>query len=392
MRIAYIDCSAGAAGDMLLAALVDAGASRDGIEQALASLDVEGWKLSFEEVTRHGLRALRANVETSEAAPRQYQDIVALIEGAHLDEQIAALALEAFEVLARAEGRVHGIDPARVHFHEVGALDAIVDIVGCCAALASLHLERVVVSPIATGTGTVSSGHGELPLPAPAVTEILRDTGASVYGRSRQELITPTGAALLVALASDFADMPPLHIEAVGTGAGSADLEFPNVLRVIVGVSAAEPTRPENEVLVETNIDDMSPELFPHVIAKLIEAGAQDAWVTPIVMKKGRPAFTVSVLCARDLEEGVVDILFRETTTLGTRITSVSKRAVAREWVDTKVAGATVRVKVGRYDGAIATLAPEHDDAVAAAAATGLPLKQVYADASQEAKRALAGH
>lgn len=391
MRTAYIDCSAGAAGDMLLGALVDAGAAQEDVRHALDSLDLQGWDLRFEEAERAGLGALHAIVEvTRDHSPRGYGDIVGLIEKAQLDPATAALSHKAFAVLAHAEARVHGIPVDQVHFHETGAVDAIIDIVGCCAAVTSLAFETIIVSAIATGAGTVRAAHGELPLPAPAVVEILRGTNATLFGRGTRELVTPTGAALLVAMASRFGDMPPMRIEAVGSGAGTANLEFPNIVRVIAGTSVPETAQPTSEVLVETNLDDMSPELLPHVIETLLGAGAQDAWITPIVMKKGRPAFTVAALCDRSLEETIVGVLFRETTTLGTRTTSVAKRALAREWVDTEIAGATVRVKVGHYDGEVATLAPEHEDALAVARTSGLPLKQVYSAATEEARRKLA--
>ena len=387
MRVAYVDCSAGIAGDMLLGALVDAGASQEDIRGALGALDLRGWDLRFEEVDRRGLRALQAIVDTSDATPRTYRDIVALVDGSRLDPQVKIQALAVFEVLARAEGRVHGVAPADVHFHEAGAIDAIVDVVGSCAALRSLSLDHVVISPIATGKGLVRSEHGELPLPAPAVVEILKDTRATIYGRGTKELVTPTGAALVAAAAADFGDIPPMSIDGVGCGAGSAEFDFPNIVRVLVGTAVSESPQPTAEILIETNIDDMSPELFPHIIEQLFAAGAQDAWITPIVMKKGRPAFTLSVLCAPGLEAEVAEVLFRETTTLGTRTTAVSKRAVAREWVDTEIAGEKVRVKIGRYNGEVSTVAPEHGDALAAAEASGLPLKQVYAAASEQAKR-----
>ena len=375
---------------MLLGAFVDAGAAQEDVLSALDALQLQGWDLRFEEAERAGLRALRAVVDVGpDDTPRRYEDIVTLIENAPLDPGTKGLAKKAFATLAHAEARVHGIPVDRVHFHETGALDAIVDVVGCCAAVTSMGLETITASAIATGMGTVRAEHGELPLPAPAVTEILRETDATLFGRGTRELVTPTGAALLVAIATGFGDMPPMNIEAVGSGAGAADLDFPNAVRVILGTLADERPPPTSEVLVETNIDDMSPELFPHVIETLVEAGAQDAWVTPIVMKKGRPAFTLSVLCAADLEEQMAEVLFRETTTLGTRSSAVAKRAIEREWIGTDVAGLTVRVKVGHYNGQVATLAPEHDDALAAARASGLPLKQVYAVASEAARRKL---
>ncbi|MDQ4143316.1 MAG: nickel pincer cofactor biosynthesis protein LarC [Actinomycetota bacterium] len=387
MKIAFVDCSAGAAGDMLLGALIDAGASETEVRAALDSLSVGGWELNFEKTTRRGISATRAVVSiANENRSRHLRDIVAVLEDSELDPSVRKRAHHTFDLLAHAEARVHGVQIEEVHFHEVGALDALVDIVGVSAALESLHLEHIVVSPIATGTGTVRSAHGELPLPAPAVSEILAGTGASLFARGKRELVTPTGAALLVAAADEFGNLPHMSIESIGHGAGSADLEFPNIVRLLVGTQTEARTQTtEQALLIEANIDDMSPEMIPHVISKLLDSGAQDAWITPIVMKKGRPAYTLSVLCPPELGDRLTDLVFQETTTLGIRTIPATKRPLEREWVETEVAGSPVRVKVGRLDGRITTVAPEHDDAVAAAETSGLPLKEVYAKALRQA-------
>ena len=388
MSVAYFDCSSGAAGDMLLGALVDAGASEQTVRNALESLHLEDWSLYFESVTRSGLAATKANVLIIQERRRSHRDIVRLLNESGLNKGIKQRSLDTFECLAAAEATVHGTDTDEVHFHEVGASDAIIDIVGCSAAIESLELDRIVVSPIATGTGTVSTEHGELPLPAPAATEILRECGATLFGRGNSELITPTGAAILATAANEFASMPALRVENVGHGAGSTDLEWPNVVRLLVGrIATIEKEEPKNAVLVEANIDDMSPELFPHAIDKLLQASAQDAWVTPIIMKKGRPAFTLSALCSAEHEASIVDVFFKETTTLGLRTSPVSKHVLEREWVHTRVDGKSVRVKVGRSHGLVTTIAPEHEDAMKAAASLGLPLKTVYARSVEEARR-----
>ena len=386
MKVAYVECSAGAAGDMLLAAMVDAGAPEQDVRAALESVDVQGWDLEFTETTKNGLRALQAVVTTEPGHERSYRDIVQLLERANLDEDVRRRSLETFAQLARAEARVHRVDPLDIHFHELGALDAIVDIVGCCAAVVALQLDRVVVSPVATGTGTSRSAHGELPLPAPAVLEVFEGTAATLFARGDSELITPTGAALLATMADDFSTFPTMLVQKTGYGAGALDLDFPNVVRVAIGESVTARGQDDDVVLVETNIDDMAPELFPHVVERLLAEGAQDAWVTPIVMKKGRPAFTLSVLCRADDEQRVVETLFRETTTLGCRTVPARKHALEREWVEARVEGVPVRVKIGRSNGRATTLAPEHDDAVAAAKATGLPLKQIYARALEDVR------
>jgi uncharacterized protein (TIGR00299 family) protein len=274
-----------------------------------------------------------------------------------------------------------------VHFHEVGALDALVDIVGSSAALAALRPERVTASPVPTGSGWVHAEHGALPLPAPAVAEIVREVGAPLYGRGEAELLTPTGASLLGTFVHEFGPLPAMRIDCIGYGAGSADLDRPNVLRTFVGRSARE--RPaEDAVLVECNLDDMNPEIVPHLIDTLLDAGAHDAWLTPVVMKKGRPALVVSVLTPEELLDRISEIVFEETTTLGLRRSSVTREVLERSWVSIDVGGHAVRVKLGTRDGRIVTASPEHDDAQAAARATGMALRRVYAEALEGVRRA----
>ena len=332
------------------------------------------------------MRATRCEVGvTDDDTERTYSDVLDLLSGANLSVGVDERARAAFDVLAHAEARVHGVPLEQVHFHEVGALDAIVDIVGSAAALESLAPDEVVTSSIPTGRGFVESAGGTLPVPAPAVTEILR--GATLYERGDAELVTPTGAALLAAFTDRFDAMPPLVLEATGYGAGSRETgREPNVLRVLVGREVEAGLTANTAILIETNIDDMSPELLPHVIDSLLAAGAQDAWLTSIVMKKGRPAFTLSVLVGKAEMDRVLDVVYRETTTLGVRVREVAKDELAREWIEVPVSGQPVRVKVGRRAGEIVTLAPEHDDAARAARATGLPLKEVYAEATRLAR------
>jgi pyridinium-3,5-bisthiocarboxylic acid mononucleotide nickel chelatase len=269
------------------------------------------------------------------------------------------------------------------HFHEVGADDAILDVVASFAALADLGVDRVITSPIATGiTGTTITSHGPIPIPAPATAELLAATGATLFTRGTDELITPTGAAILAAASHRFGELPPVRIERVGYGAGAKELQHPNLLRAVVG-SRPGSLPPADAVLIETNLDDFSPELLPHVLDALLAAGAHDAWVTPVVMKKGRPGFVLSVLGPPDRHEALVEIVFRQTTTLGLRTTPVVREVLDRGWMEVQVEGHPVRVKLGRRGGNITTAAPEHDDAAAAARATGLPLKAVYERALQ---------
>lgn len=383
MTILYFDCFSGAAGDMLLGALLDAGAPEDEVRRQLEGLNLPGWRLDVAPTTSGGLRALRAAVTLSGEEPhRSYRDVRAILESAHLDTGIRERAREVFVRLAEAEASVHGTPVEEVTFHEVGATDALIDIVGVCAALEHFGPGLVAASPIATGIGAVATHHGLLPLPAPAVAELLK--GTPIFGRGNKELVTPTGAALLVTLCNTFGELPSMSLSSVGYGAGARASGAPNVVRVLVG----EPADVDygRAVLIETNIDDMSPELLPHVIDALLEAGAQDAWLTPIVMKKGRHATALSVLCDDAGREKVIDILFRETTTLGLRITPVAKQALERKWISADVAGHTIRVKIAFHNGSVVTTAPEYEDARAAARSTGLPLKEIYALAIDAAR------
>lgn len=387
MKVLYFDCFSGASGDMVLGALIDVGVPEAVIRSSLDALEVDGWNLEIRRTTRGGLRATKANVSVGETGvARSYDDIVTLIRASSLTPQVMELSLEVFEVLARAEAKVHGVDVGRAHFHEVGALDAIIDVVGSCAALAHLGPELVVSSAIATGTGIINSAHGPLPLPAPAVAEMLATRGAAVVGRGSRELVTPTGAALLATWSHSFGEIPPLQVEGIGYGAGAAEDDVPNVLRVFVGELATDLESRSSVLLVETNVDDMSPELLPHVVERLIEEGAQDAWLTPIVMKKGRPAHIISALVDPARRDTLVEVIFAETTTLGVRTTTVTKEALRRAWTSVDVEGHPVRLKIGRRRGDTVTMAPEYEDAAAVARATGLPLKEVYARALDAAR------
>jgi pyridinium-3,5-bisthiocarboxylic acid mononucleotide nickel chelatase len=390
MSIIYFDCFSGASGDMILGALIDAGASEDLVRSNLHSLGLSGWRLEVTTQSGGFLRAVRAEVTLTANEPhRSYRNVRTILESADLSEWTRERSLAVFGRLAEAEARVHGVPVDAVVFHEVGAADALIDVVGSCSAIEHFKPTLVACGPIATGMGTVLTDHGELPLPAPAVAELLR--GVPIFGRGRRELVTPTGAALLATLCDVFGQLPPMTLLATGYGAGAraAKTGPPNVLRVLIGADADEGA--ERAVLIETNIDDLSPELFPHVIEQLIEAGAHDAWTTPIVMKKGRMATTLSVLCDEAGRGKLMDIVFAETTTLGLRVIPVAKHALARETIEVEAARHTVRVKIGRRADVIVTIAPEYEDARAAARATGRPLKEIYALATEAAHKATSG-
>jgi pyridinium-3,5-bisthiocarboxylic acid mononucleotide nickel chelatase len=379
----HFDCVSGAAGDMILGALIDAGAPVTKIKTAIEGLGLSNWDVEVQEVTRAGLRATRVIVRVEgDDPPRSYSDIVGLLRGARLDDRVRRRALKTFELLGSAEARVHRVPVEEVHLHEVGATDALIDLVGACAAIEHFRPATITASPVATGTGIVATDHGPLPLPAPAVAELL--TGVPVFSRGTAELITPTGAAILRAACDSFGEMPQLVLDKTGYGAGQADHELPNVVRVFVGDALGRPR--ENAVVLETNIDDMSPEILPHVIERLLAAGAHDAWTTPIVMKKGRAATTLSVLCDNATTSAMIDVIFAETTTLGVRATTVAKHTLGRHWVEVDVEGHPIRVKLGSRDGAVVSIAPEYDDARAVALATGRPLREIYERATHSVR------
>jgi pyridinium-3,5-bisthiocarboxylic acid mononucleotide nickel chelatase len=381
MTVGHVDPIAGASGDMLLGAVLDAGADVAAVRAVLSGLGVDGWTLEVADVVRAGIGAAHARVTVAEDGPRRtWGDVRDLLSAATLPEPVRARALAVFARLAAAEGGVHRVPAEEVHFHEVGALDAIVDIVGVCAGLHHLGIERLTCGPIPLGTGSTRSAHGRLPLPAPAVLELLR--GAPVRaGDVPVELCTPTGAALLAEWVTEWTELPEVVLGAVGYGAGTRDLgDRPNVLRLVVG----EPSVPAPDgraVLLETTIDDLSGELVPPVLDALRAAGAHDAWARPVVMKKGRPGIEVACLAPPERAGALRRLLFRETTTLGVRGRLVDRWTLERTWAEVDVAGAPVRLKLGWLDGEVVNVAPEHDDCAAAARVTGLPLKEVHARA-----------
>ncbi len=387
-RVGWLDAASGLSGDMLLGACVDAGVPVEVPQSAIDRLGLpEQVTLRVDEVRRGGLRASHVRVDAPPGRHRRtLPDVLALLEP--LDPPVRERATAVFTALADAEARVHGVDAAEVHFHEVGALDAIADVVGVVAALRSLELDRLVCSPVALGGGRARTEHGLIPVPGPAVTELLRRHAAPAYGGPvEQELATPTGVALAVTLADGFGPMPALAPERVGTGAGSRDHgEVPNVLRLVVGDAlAADTAATEAAVVLEANVDDLDPRLWPGVLAALLDAGADDAWLTPIVMKKGRPAHTVSVLCPPGAADGLGRVLLAHTSSIGLRHHPATKRPLPREITTVDVAGASVRVKVARLDGVVVNVSPEYDDVARVATEQGVPEKLVLAEAVRAA-------
>jgi uncharacterized protein (TIGR00299 family) protein len=386
-RVLYIDCVGGAAGDMLLGALLHAGAERAAVERDLRGLGVDGLELRETRVTRHAIACTHATVHAAAGQPaRHWRSIRAQIDDAGFPARVRERAQEAFRRLAHAEARMHATDPESVHFHEVGAVDAIGEVCGVALALEQLGVDRVVCSPLPVGRGFVKAAHGRLPLPAPATLELLR--GAPLHGvEADGELVTPTGAALIAALASAFGPLPAMRLEAVGYGAGTRDAqERPNVVRAIVG--AEEPASARAVSLIEANLDDLLPELAPDAAAACFAAGALDVWTAPAQMKHGRPGFVLSALARPDDEHAVATAMLRETSTLGVRIARLDRIELQRESRTVEVAGEPVRVKVGRLGGEVVNLAPEHADCERAARITGDPVKTVWARALAAAHEA----
>jgi len=390
MTIAYFDCIAGISGDMALGALIGAGARFDELRTHLAKLPIEPFDLEVEEVDAHGLRATRATVRASAAGViRTYANIRAILDAAELPPEVTSLAQRIFRRLAEAEAVVHRKEVETITFHEVGAVDSIVDIVGTAIALTMLGVERAYASAVPTGLGMTPTEHGAMPIPGPAVVELLR--GAPVYSKGvTAELTTPTGAAILSAVVEGFGEIPPMRLRSAGYGAGMLELDFPNVLRVLIGEEAAgsENDRPTTveELVLETNVDDLNPELYTYVLDRLFAAGAQDAWLVPIVMKKGRPAVTVRVLCSSEREADLRQILFRETGTLGVRSSPVAKTALARETIKVETRHGAVAVKVGLLDGRPITIAPEYEDCTRVARESGVAAREVYEEAVRLAR------
>ena len=393
--IGWVDASAGASGDMLLGALVGAGVPVDALDRAVASVAPEAVRLTAEPVTRRGFAATKVDVRVADSSThRTWRDVRALLDAADLPTGVASRAHAAFERLARAEAAVHGTRPDDVHFHEVGALDAIADVVGACAGLEHLGLDTLVVSPVAVGSGRVRGAHGDMPVPPPAVTELLRGvpSWAGPGGGPAGELCTPTGAALLTSSATTYGAQPGMAVERVGVGAGGRDpRSHANVLRLLVGTPLPDPGYPADpadpgdpggaSLLLETNVDDLDPRLWPDVVAALMAAGAADAWLTPILMKKGRPAHTLAVLVSADAAPAVRAEVFRQTSTIGLRQTLVGKVALERRTTTVAVGGRPVRVKMALSDGVVVNVQPEYDDVAALARSTGRPAKEVLADA-----------
>lgn len=391
MKLGYFDCFAGAAGDMILACLFGAGLDAETLTAGLAKLGLGGVDVTVRDVARKGIRAKAFSFTSSGGAEGKgsHREIVRMIENSELSPAVKKGSLGAFELLAEAEARIHGTKKADVHFHEVGSLDSIVDVVGSFIGIESLGLERITCSPLALGMGAIQCEHGTLPSPAPATLEIAK--GLPVRGwKVDGELTTPTGAAILRSCASDFGPIPDMTVTAIGYGAGTADFDsVPNVMRLVVGDGAAASVKGldyDRVVLIETNLDDINPQFFSHIYDDLFGRGALDVWVENILMKKGRPGFLLSVIGPGEQAQALAETVLSQTPTSGVRVREVERLKLPRRIVEVETRFGKVRVKIFSLD-SLERHAPEYEDCLRLSRSSGTPISEVI----EEAKRALLG-
>jgi uncharacterized protein (TIGR00299 family) protein len=394
MRIVYFDCIAGASGDMILGALLDAGLPEATLREGLAGLGLDDFDLKCHHVLKNGFSATKVDVLVADDVPaRHLSEIEAIITKSSLSPGIKERATAIFRRLGEAEAGIHDTSLDQVHLHELGGVDTIVDVVGALVCLEALGIERVYASPLPMGRGFVRGDHGSIPLPAPATLALLTQGAATGEGIPlvgvdlEVELVTPTGAVILSSLATAFGPIPPMTLAAVGYGAGGRDLPIPNVLRLLVGERATpDGAIVETLTSLETNVDDLNPEIYDYVMARLFDAGALDVFLSPIQMKKNRPATLVRVLCQPADADALMAILFAETSTLGVRQQLVTRHCLARTTHTVETPYGSVRVKVASLGDGQVKAAPEYEDCRRLAKASGVPLREVYRAAEEAAK------
>ncbi len=380
MKIAYFDCFAGASGDMILGSLIDAGLSVERLKGELAKLSLKHYDLQARKVTKRGVGGTQAHVIVDDVChhSRCLHDIFHIIDTSRLEESVKTKCIQIFTRLAEAEAQVHRIPVERVHFHEVGALDAIIDIVGAVAGMAAMGIECVQCSPLHVGSGTIECDHGTLPVPAPATAELIK--GKPVYSSEvTGELLTPTGAAILTTLSADFGPMPPMIPESIGYGAGTNDRTVPNLLRVAIGQSSVgmQGCQFERVAVVETNIDDMTPQIYEYIVRRILDMGAFDVFLNPVHMKKNRPGILLTLICQPDRIGEFSEFLLTETTTIGLRWRIDSMIHACRSFAQVDTQYGTAKVKIAEINGKIVNVAPEFEDCSRIAAETAIPLKNI---------------
>jgi uncharacterized protein (TIGR00299 family) protein len=396
MKLAYFDCFSGISGDMTLGALVDAGCPVEHLREELSGLRVPGWELTAEKVWKNGMAATYVKVVTEDQSKhRSLGAILEILQKSKLAPTVRERAAAIFQKLGEAEARVHDVPIEKIHFHEVGAVDAIVDIVGACIGFQALGIEKFACSALNVGSGTAKMAHGILPVPAPATANLLQ--GKPTYSNGVQkELVTPTGAAIVATLCDSFGPQPAMSVAAIGYGAGTADLEGqPNVVRIMVGeevrVGKSETKGAQSEAcatgfdeeiaVIEANLDDMNPQIYGYFLEKGLAAGALDVYTTPVQMKKNRPGTLLTVLCKPQDTNSLMTLIFAETTTFGARTYRAQRRVLPREWVSVATDFGDVRMKVSRVNGRILHVAPEFEDCKRLAAEKDVPLQRVIAEA-----------
>jgi len=384
MNLAYFDCFSGISGDMTLGALLDAGCDLAQLRAELRGLQVPGWELSAEKVWKNGMAATHARVKTEDQQEhRSLSAILQILRDSKLASPVRDRAAAIFHKLGEAEARVHDVPVEKIHFHEVGAVDAIVDIVGACLGFHMLGIEKFACSPLNVGCGTVKMAHGILPVPAPATANLLQ--GKPTYSNGVQrELVTPTGGAIVATLCDSFGPQPPMCVSAIGYGAGAADLEGqPNVLRIMIGEAAEKvvPGYDQEITVIEANLDDMNPQIYGYFQEKALAAGALDVFTTPVQMKKNRPGTLLTVLCQPADAQTLMTLIFAETTTFGVRTHGAQRRVLPREFVKVTTSFGEVRVKLSRVNGRILHVAPEYDDCRKLAEEKNVPLQRVINEA-----------
>jgi uncharacterized protein (TIGR00299 family) protein len=387
MKLAYFDCFSGISGDMTLGALVDAGCAVEHLRSELGGLQVPGWELTAEKVWKNGMAATYVNVKTEDLSKhRSLGAILEILKQSQLEPVVRERAGAIFQKLGEAEARVHDVRLDEIHFHEVGAVDAIVDIVGACIGFHALGIARFACSALNVGGGTAKMAHGVLPVPAPATANLLQ--GKPTYSNGvEKELVTPTGAAIVSTLCDSFGPQPPMSVSAIGYGAGTADLEGqPNVVRIMIGEAAEKSIAGFDEeiAVIEANLDDMNPQIYGYFLEKALGAGALDVYTTPVQMKKNRPGTLLTVLCKPQETNALMSLIFAETTTFGTRTYRAQRRVLPREWVSVATEFGEVRIKVSRVNGRILHVAPEYDDCRKLAVEKNVPLQRVIAEAMRK--------
>ncbi|MFC1725490.1 nickel pincer cofactor biosynthesis protein LarC [candidate division KSB1 bacterium] len=386
MKIAYFDCASGISGDMVLGALIDAGLDLNVLIKELKKLNVSGYELKAERVKRNSISGTKITVEISEdGVERHLSHIVKIIDDSTLDREIKDLSKKIFFYLAEVEAKIHNTGIEKVHFHEVGALDSIIDIIGTVIGINKLGIDKIFASKVHLGTGFVNTRHGKLQVPVPATAELLK--GVPVYSTGvESELVTPTGAVLLKTLSQGFGDIPSMKIDSIGYGAGSKILKIPNLLRIFIGTMQHKDYHTDHAVLLETNIDDMNPEFFDYLSERLMEEGALDVYKTPIFMKKNRPATLLSLLInAKDIDKAL-SIIFSESTTIGVRIQRLDRAILEREILQVETKFGKINIKVSKFSGKVSNISPEYEDCKKIASENNIPLKEIYDEAKAIAR------